>query len=244
MKKISCLSVISLAVLLGSNSFAAHVDYKAEGCKSEPIPVAIPVISPVGLKDGFYAGVGLGYDSYRVRQGLTVADTGGPTSFNPQLSATGWNGSLFGGYGQYYNRFYIAGEMFVNTSNASAGYAISSAADLFRTSVDVRSSYGIAILPGFKVNNSTLLYGKLGFTRTQFKTQERDVTPVNANRGPTNAWGNGLNYGLGLETAVYPCVSMRGEYTYTTYGAFTSHVGTKFSPSNNQFVLSAIYHFA
>lgn len=245
MKKISRLSVIS-ALLLTSTTFAAHADYKAEHYKDEQLmPVAVPVISPVGLKDGFYAGVGLGYDSYKLRQSLSLADdVGGTISFNPQISVKGWNGSLFGGYGQYYDRFYIAGEVFVNGSNANANYAISSTTDLFKTGIDVRSSYGVSILPGIKVNNFALLYARLGFVRTQFKTQEHDATTAVVKNSSVTNWGNGVNYGVGLETAVYPCVSVRSEYTYTTYGSFTSRAGSKFSPSNNQFVLSAIYHFA
>lgn len=250
MKKISRLSVISLtasAILLSANSFAGHADYKHEEYKGEVVPAPIVVPVPVGLKDGAYAGVGLGYDSYKFRESLGLADGGGGiVSFNPTLSAKGWNGSLFAGYGQYYDRFYIAGEVSAFSTDANTGYSFGTGLDNFNTEVNARYGYSVSILPGIKVNNFTLLYARLGFVRTSFKSQEKVIvagTGLTQNAS-TTSWGNGYNYGVGMETAVYPCVSVRGEYTYTSYGSFNSPIGTKFSPSNNQFVLSAIYHFA
>lgn len=254
MKKNSRLSVISLTVsaaslLIASTAFAAHADYKNEVYKGEPVAVA-PVPCPIlnCLQDGAYVGAGLGYDAYKVRQSITVNDgVGSGTSFNPSLSARGFNGSIFAGYGQYYDRFYIAGEVSALSTAADMSYGMSNQDISFGTKLTARASYGVAILPGLKVNDSTLVYIRLGYVRTSFKSQENETIPAFGvfNRGVSKStWGNGLNYGIGVETAVCRNVSVRGEYNYINYNSFNSPVGTKFAPSNNQFVISGIYHFA
>jgi opacity protein-like surface antigen len=115
-------------------------------------------------------------------------------------------------------------------------------------------SWGISVLPGIKVNDSTLTYIRLGYNQAKIRGQSAFgyssttnatgailVTTTNANK---NQWQGGFNYGLGIETAVYPNVSVRREYSHTGYNSFSDANGTSYSPSDNQMMVSLIYHFA
>lgn len=246
MKKLSRFTAISAAVsaasllMLTSSTFAAHPNYKADYKNEAPCP------PEVFLKDGFYIGVGLGYDAYKIRQSTSTSRAGVTTSLNPPLSAKGWNGSLFAGYGQYFDYFYIAGEILASASNAQATWGSgTSLGNSFNTKVNARGSYGISILPGVRLNNTSLLYGRIGYLRTDFKdNQFGTIAGVLHYNNSNSQWKNGFNYGLGIETLVYDNLSLRGEYTYTQYGSFSSSSVTSFTPSNNQFVLGLLYHFA
>lgn len=227
--------------LLSSLVFAAH-NYKAD-YKEECVPVMCR--PEMCLHDGFYLGLGLGYDAYKIRATNTVVIDGFTiASFNPPMSVKGWNASLFAGYGQYYDWFYFAGEAFIGASNAASSYTanVPSAGATATQEIDVRGSYGVAILPGLKVNPSTLMYVRLGYVRTKFKTKDFGGVPTASFSVADNDWENGFNYGLGMETAIYDNWSLRGEYTYTSYSSHNTPL-TKYSPTNNQFVLGLIYHF-
>lgn len=233
--------IVSFGFVIGAY---AHGDDRAD-YKGETIMAAVPCPMKLHLRDGFYIGAGVGYDAYGVRQTLTAADdSGGPIGINPKISVKGWNGSLFGGYGQYFDRIYFGGEIFANFSNATTTYGFMDDTATYSTKINVRESYGASLLPGIRLNSTSLLYGRIGYVRTAFKIQEIGTSPAGNLSVPTNKWGNGVQYGIGLETAIHPCVSLRGEYTFTSYSSIASDVNTRFSSANNQFVLSAIYRFA
>jgi opacity protein-like surface antigen len=214
------------------NSHRKNYNYKGE--MGEPV-VFIPCKR---LKEGLYLGGGWGYDAYKIRQSVSLTDRGGTfDQGNPTVSAKGFVARLFVGYGQYFDWFYFGGEAFVNTSGANTTYFIND----YGTDISARTGFGIGLLPGLKLSDLSLLYMRLGYARTSLKIQENGAIAGNVS---TTDWANGLTYGLGIETAIINNVSIRGEYSYTTYGSFTSNLGTRFSPSNNQFILDFSYHFS
>lgn len=235
-------SLLALTILASTNSFA-YQDYKAE-----TVMVPVKFVPQKRLQEGFYAGLSLDFDAYKVRQSLATTTVPGVSiTANPSLSAKGWGGMAIAGYGRYFRRFYLGGEFLAGGSSADMNYSIGAQGSHYDTSVQARGSYGIGLLPGFLVNRTTMIYGKLGVLRTLVESTESglDITgPFNITK---SQWANGINFGVGMETVVYrDCynnVTLRGEYTYTTYSAFTSEIGTKFAPSNNQFALALIYHF-
>lgn len=246
---------------------AEHENYKGEANFKAEVPPPCPPI--MMLHDGFYVGIGGGYDSYRVHQetndefvdlpGGAIA-LSGTNSLNH--SATGWMGGVFAGYGHYFDWFYLGVEINANTSDAETSWnANASDTSAYNVDLEARTSYGIALLPGIKVNDSSLLYVRLGYLRSNFKASE---TYTNVYFNPNvsisqsdSDWRNGFNYGVGIETYVAENVSVRGEYTHTSYNSDTisqsvqNAAGTsqfnstsKFEPSNNEFMLSLMYHFA
>lgn len=266
MKKQLRLSLISSAVLLAATTACFAGSYKGENYKGEAVA---PCPTPLMIKDGFYLGAQLGYDSYRIRNNISAATATGVLpaetfNGNPALNATGWVGGLFGGYGQYFNdMYYLAGELFVNTSGASTssttnhtyttGAGVATGLDSLYTKASVGTSWGVSLLPGVKLNDASLLYVRLGYNQARIKGQA-SATFNGVAIGSTSQtnWRGGFNYGLGIESAFNPNWSVRTEYTHTNYGSFSNNVslpggGTasgNYSPSDNQFMVGLNYHFA
>lgn len=281
------LSAIFVAVsaasllMVSTTGFAAHKNshktkmvaeqenFKGEAnFKAEVPPPCPPVMM---LRDGFYVGVGVGYDSYRIHQ-TTSADDVDPvnntifdtSTLSMNHSATGWMGGLFAGYGRYFDWFYLGAELNANTSDAETTFTtstnITNPASSYYVKMKARTSYGIALLPGIKVNDSSLLYARLGYLRSNFKVTETYTNPYDANTAITQSssdWRNGFNYGVGIETYVAENVSVRGEFTHTQFNSTSVSQGitsadntvrlasnSKFKPSNNEYMLSLLYHFA
>jgi len=257
MKKQLRLSLISSAVLLAATTACFAGSYKGENYKGE---APAPCPTPLTLKDGFYLGAQLGYDSYRIRDDVTAINAAGTISesTNPAVNATGWVGGIFGGYGQYFNEwYYLAGELFVNTSGASTSTTTTHVNTLIGTSsvytkVSVGTSWGVSLLPGLKLNDASLLYVRLGYNQADIKGQASGVvTSLGVGSTSKTTWRGGFNYGLGLESTFYPNWSVRTEYTHTNYGSFSNSAvvaagstSASYSPSDNQFMLGLIYHFA
>ncbi|VVC75663.1 hypothetical protein AQUSIP_09530 [Aquicella siphonis] len=282
------LSAIFVAVsaasllMVSTTGFAAHKsshkatkmvaeqeNFKGEAnFKAEVPPPCPPVMM---LHDGFYVGVGVGYDSYRIHQSsnvdfVDVASNSVLDSSSLALnhSATGWMGGLFAGYGRYFDWFYLGAELNANTSNADTTWTSSTTVgdpdSSYYAKMKARTSYGVALLPGIKVNDSSLFYARLGYLRSNFKVTETYTNVFDANTATTRSssdWRNGFNYGVGIETYVAENVSVRGEFTHTSFNStsvsqsITSADNTtrlasnsKFKPSNNEYMLSLLYHFA
>jgi outer membrane immunogenic protein len=261
------LAVIASTLLLASASASAG-NYKGD-YKGEAMPAPAPCPQPLMLRDGFYLGAQVGYDAYRVRASggyaFPALGASAPGSFasNPVIAENGFAGGIFGGYGMYWsNWYYLGAEVFVNGSAASQAQnfstttvgAVTTTSRGFYNKVSTGMSWGISVLPGIKVNDSTLTYIRLGYNQAKIRGQSAfgfssttnatgvaTVSTVNANK---NQWQGGFNYGLGIETAVYPNVSVRSEYSHTGYNSFSDANGTSYSPSDNQMMVSLIYHFA
>ncbi|MDR3491697.1 MAG: outer membrane beta-barrel protein [Gammaproteobacteria bacterium] len=239
-----CAGMLTAAALLSSTATLAH-NYKGD-YKNE-----VPCIQPLMLKDGFYVGAQVGFDSYNIkaRHNGTVFNNSFTTAAN------GWVGGLFAGYGMYFsNYYYLAGEIFGNGSSASRSnfntVTNSALYGYFQTNASVNGSWGVSVLPGLKVNDSTLAYIRLGYNQANFSGKSYStlttpgVAPINNSSSGNSGWEGGFNFGLGMETAIYQNVSVRGEFTHTNYSSFTNNYRTTFSPADNQYMLGLIYHFA
>lgn len=259
MKRQLRLSLISSAVLLAATTACFAGSYKGENYKGEAVA---PCPTPLTLKDGFYLGAQLGYDSYRIRNNISATTLPLPATetfnANPINNATGWVGGIFGGYGQYFNEwYYLAGELFVNTSGASASTTVNhtfaaTGLDSLYTKTSVGTSWGVSLLPGLKLNDASLLYVRLGYNQARIKGQaSATFNGVALGSVSKTSWRGGFNYGLGLESTFYPQWSVRTEYTHTNYSSFSNSVtvaggkaSSNYNPSDNQFMLGLIYHFA
>lgn len=242
-------SILAASMLISTASFAA-ANYKGEGnYKGETMAPVAPCNS-LTLKDGFYVGLQGGYDSYRARRTESFTDSDGDrfASSNVQ-NATGFVGGLFAGYGKYFDNFYLGAEIFANGSGAEATNSFNSSNDGQNVSGSIKTtvgaSYGVALLPGLKLNDSSLGYIRLGYNRANLKGQESFTDDgVTASTSKSNTQG-GFNYGVGIETAIAQNVSLRGEYSHTDYGSFSNaNAGSKYTFTDNQFMLGLNYHFS
>lgn len=250
MKKHPRLSVLTAAVsaaslfLMSSVALAGH-NYKGDYKNEMPCP------PPKMLKDGFYLGAQVGYEAYRVRESsaFDIPPLAEGVAANPAVAATGWVGGLFLGYGQYLtDLFYLGGEIFGNYSGADESHSFQDtlgAPFTYNTKIEARGSYGLALLPGIRLNDATLGYIRLGWNWVNLKASESVTTPgggtlASASKSNTS---NGFNYGVGIETLLVDNWSVRGEFTHTSYSDFSTAY-TSYDPSDNQYMLGLIYHFA
>lgn len=247
-KQLTALSVaIAAASLMMATPGFAHKNYKGESFKDMPAPCPEPKM----LKDGFYAGIQGGYDSYRVRASSHILDI---VSLSGVGNDTGWVGGLFVGYGKYLtDLFYLGGEVFANYNGSDNTIFSTSTPSLNLTSnakFEVNGSYGLALLPGIRLNDTTLGYIRLGWNWANLKASANVNNNGTIYRSSTSNTSNGFNYGLGMETLLVDNWSLRTEYSHTGYSSFStgrhnnSSVRTSINPSDNQFMLGLIYHFA
>lgn len=246
--RLTSLSILAATLLLGSTAVSAHANYKGD-LKGERMPEPCPPIKV--LKDGFYVGAQAGYDVYGIRDTINVVDPidGDVFTANPTAFANGAIGGLFGGYGMYFqNLYYLGLEIYGNYSGASQSFTstyvpVGLVGNSIYTKFNARGSYGISVLPGIKLNDSTLAYVRLGYNRVNLKgtgTLNFDGTIIS---GSSSNWTGGFNYGIGLESVVWDNFSVRGEFNYTSYSSFTTVAGNKFSPANGTFMVGLVYHF-
>lgn len=227
------MSILAASVLLASSTAFAAANYKGENYK-ETLPACPPIPT---LMSGFYLGGQVGYDSYRVRENISNANI----TANPPINLTGFVGGLFLGYGQYFDNFYLAGEALVDYDGSSTSFSITDALGTYNSKIQATTTYGLSLLPGVKLNDTTLGYIRLGYNWTVLKSTESSTGLANASKSNTSG---GFNYGLGVETLLTGNWSLRTEYTHTNYNSFSSSMGTSFNPANNQYMLGIVYHFA
>ncbi len=225
---------------------ASAAAYKGE-IKPKITPPAHALLVYRGLTSGPYFGILAGYDSFKISRYLNSATSLFSTTDNATINATGLVGGLTLGYGKYFRKtYYLATEVSYNvsaaeqkdsTSTTGSGNTITSS-----TQLNAYSSYGIGLRPGITLNNNALLYFKLAYNIVKLQTQ-RGVFTNNSPTSVVNAtnWCNGVGYGLGVEAAMREHFTFRGEFVHTDYSSY--HVSnTKFSPSDNQFVVGLMYH--
>jgi outer membrane immunogenic protein len=239
------LKALTVAMILASTTgmvFAKGYkgDYKGEACPP-----------PQMLKTGWYVGAQLGYDSYRVRANTSGVLGGDTLSTNPVLNGTGWVGGLMLGYGQMMNDwFYLGGEVFGNYSgvdqnmSATVVDAVAGTSTL-NTKFEVNGSYGLGLLPGIKMTDSTLTYIRLGWNWANIKATSSATVPagiVAPATGSKSNTSNGFVFGVGMETLIVDNWSLRGEFDHSWYSNFNAGPAS-INPSDNQFMLGVLYHF-
>jgi opacity protein-like surface antigen len=222
-----------------------------------------PCHYPLFLRDGFYIGAQLGYDSYRTRITSTYtfpttvgALPGGTYVANPVINSLGVVGGIFTGYGELWSGFWYTGaEIFLNGSSAAQSLnVVMSGPDLGGSSTAYANmktdlSWGISIIPGVKYTDSSLIYARLGYSQAKLRGQSTytlAVSGVGSTYSPYNIkqFVGGMSYGIGIETAVYKDVSLRTEYNHYGYNSFSDPSGTNYAASNSQLMVSLAYHFA
>jgi outer membrane immunogenic protein len=208
---------------------------------------------------GFYAGIGIGPEYGDIRINSTVIDNIGGNFFvkNQDYEATrGVFGTLFAGYGLFFNNFwsdcenlYLAAEINANISSSnSKDYNKELIHQSFsHTNYKMKESYGVSLLPGFLITDSTLFYTRLGYSSGKFKLDTNDVS-----LSDIDTHLNGFRYGVGLQQVVIENLSLRLEYSdvaYTSVSTFTTDLlsgvtkETNFSPQTSSFEFSAVYNF-
>jgi outer membrane immunogenic protein len=88
--------------------------------------------------------------------------------------------------------------------------------------LEAKWGYGASVRGGFKLNESTGAYARVGYQRTK------------VSGGGASAWGDGVGFGGGIETGVSQNVSLRAEFNHVNYEA---------DLINNQGVVALVFGF-
>ena len=198
--------------------------------------LAMPAIASAETFNGGYVGIQGGYESTKA----DVTDTGqgafAGINFKDQISLTGANGGLFAGYGKKFDNLYLGGEIEGSLSGADSKTSLTTGAGTITMNLEHKYDYGASIRAGMFPTKDTLIYGKVGFVRGEFKDTSVNFTKT----------VNGLRFGIGSETAIAPNLSVRADWSYTDYSkaSYTdaTQVGTA-NPSSNLFRVGVAYSF-
>lgn len=242
--KLLALSLITASTV--SFAHGHHNNFKGETNFKDAVPCPVPAT----LNGGFYVGAQAGYDSYRVRESFGVSNQTGTINASGTTvhNATGWLGGLFLGYGDYLSpAFYLGGELFGNYSGAEAARHFTSTTVATGATmsgygkVEAKGNYGLSIIPGYKINDTTLGYVRLGWNWARIKntaTYNDSAVPANNySYSNTNTY-NGFAWGLGMETKLVDNWSVRTEYNHSYFNDRNT-----INPSDNQFSVGVLYHF-
>ncbi len=177
------------------------------------------------LFDGVYVGGQVGYSNINVE--LTVAGLG---SADDNLD--GFGGGGFTGYGVINGPYYVAVE-------AELGY---DGADWSATSggltldIEAQLTYGVGFRVGYVVADNVLLYGRVGWIRTNIEASATGF-------GSDDEDFDGLRVGAGVEGMLADNIGVRGEYTYTIYEDPSDLSGLEIDLNQHLFRVGVAYYF-
>lgn len=136
-------------------------------------------------------------------------------SLSPRLSA-GYGGDIT-------NSFYLAGELTASPGGIDLQNNYTKGTD---ENTKVTHTYGVSAIPGFKLNDSTMIYGRLGAVKSYFTGPSKNVT--------------GGQIGVGVQTCLSPTWNVRGEYIHTAYRSVSADIG---APKSNTVGIGLIHTF-
>ncbi len=136
-------------------------------------------------------------------------------SLSPRLSA-GYGGIVA-------NNFYLAGELTATPGSVDLKNGYTHGTD---QNTKVTHTYGLSVIPGIKLNDTAMVYGRVGAVKSYFSSQAKTVT--------------GGQAGIGVETSVSPTWNLRSEYIYTAYRSVSHDIG---SPKSNAIGIGLIHNF-
>jgi outer membrane immunogenic protein len=259
MSKVFNKALIAAAVLAASAGLAY-----ANGGTYAPEPV---VAGPV---HNCYVGVAVSRDfahfKFENDENFDFGPTFITTARNADLGNDGWDGQINLGYGGVFqDHYYLGAEIFGEVSNVKAKFGegvvgvtnvtsptgvvtTNAAAVGFDGTVKLRYEYGIALIPGVKVSDSTMLYGRIGWVRGKFRANVNPfvvsastgiIPSVNVLNLESNHTSNGLQLGIGLETMVTNNCSVKVEYDWDRY----SNTFGISHPTVDKALVGVAYHF-
>jgi outer membrane immunogenic protein len=160
--------------------------------------------------EGFYVGGQAGYSAVTEEisvAGITVIDE----------TADGFGGGGFVGFGGTNGSLYGSIEAEVGYDGAQWDVSGSSGATSATLDVEGQLAYGVGFRVGGVVADNLLLYGRLGWIRTNFETTLSVVSPSVTGSVSVDNDLDGFRFGGGVEGMLADNIGVRGEYTYTIY---------------------------
>lgn len=174
------------------------------------------LVPAVKSLDGLYVGVGIISDTTRYKNVVST---------NTDVGMDGSAGELFIGYAwNWYRYLYTGLEVFGQLSSNKGLF--------FGFNRKQESDFGVRIMPGFRIANSTVLFGNFGYVRTR-SISDDPITGRVFNL-------DGMQFGAGLQTKIDCNLALRGGWNINRFTNISSRSGGLY---NNQFYIDAIYQF-
>lgn len=216
-----------------------------------------------GYSNEFYIGIGTGPETADFKQDARIINNLGMfTAFDAvdktHHAGKGWFGSAFAGIGFRFKpccdskceNLYLGIEG--NMDQRSLRWKLENFEFIRQnynfTKYEMTSDYGVSLLPGLFLTDSTLFYVRIAHTKGQFKVLTTDTSL----RNHLHKTLNGFRYGLGMRHNVSDCWALRLDYSQTTYkhakmftfdrGSFVSK-HTSVTPRTSKFELGLMYMF-
>ena len=189
--------------------------------------------------EGFYVGGKAGYSSITDEiavAGITVIDE----------TADGIGGGVFVGFGGTNGSLYGAIEAEVGYDGAQWGISGSSGTTSATLDVEAQLAYGVGFRIGGVIADDLLLYGRLGWVRTNFETTLTVTTDTASGSASIDTDLDGFRFGGGVEWMLADNIGVRGEYTYTIYDVddFTVNgVAVEEDTTQHLFRIGVAYYF-
>ncbi len=154
---------------------------------------AASTVSLAGTFDGFFGQAGIGMADTALR--INIA---GDPGFSVKLGDDSFIGQVALGYSYAWGKWNLAGSAFYDIGDQKAGMISGSSSDLGSASIDFKGKnvWGISIDPGMYVNDTTLLYVKLGYTDAKFEANGQQI-------GGTKTF-DAFTYGIGVKYSFAP----------------------------------------
>ena len=188
--------------------------------------------------EGYYLGGYLSYSKVDVEFGETA---GG--SVDEDMDGFGGGALIgFGGTnGQYYGS--IEGHIGYDGAQWDESFSVPN----FGTgTVDIEAqlNFGFSGRFGLVMADRYLLYGKLGYVRTNTELSvQANLNNFGAVSVSDDEWFDGFRFGGGLEGMVADNVAIRGEYTYTIYNDPDIAPGIEIDADQHLILLGVAYYF-
>ena len=161
---------------------------------------------------GLYAGGQAGHDA------LSTWSTGprdAGTTLTANFGDLGYTAGVFGGYGFQFGNFYFGGELEAALGKSHSDHEREGGGRSF--ALDKQWSFGASGRVGYVVNNTALLYGRIGVVDTRFQTD----FARGQNNLSTHYTKTGLRFGGGMEFPASDNLIVRLDYTHTSYPEFS-----------------------
>ena len=149
--------------------------------------------------DGVYVGGQAGYSYIDVE--LSIDDLGSEDD-----NLDGFGGGAFIGFGAVNNQVYGGLEAEVGYDGADW----SETAEGITVDLEAQLTYGLSARVGGVIADKYLIYGRVGWVRTNFELSISDF-------GSGDEYFDGIRFGGGVEAMLSNNLSARAEYTYTIY---------------------------
>jgi opacity protein-like surface antigen len=208
------------------------------------------------IESGFYIGASGGLNLLRFRERLNIVEeeAGASLFHTGSHMGRGAVANILAGYGQFFGNFYLGIEGFANITSSEDKVSVihtqGGVTDTGFESKRLKYGYGVSLLPGYKLTDTLLLYGRFGRSKGRFEVNTSISLDVPGIPFPIVSVVNfakkdrrGHDFGLGVEKLLGNNVSLRLEYTYTYYKKLVPIEGEEYKPQNNQFLIGILYRF-